>query len=110
MNQQFGHQPFFSGQQRSGVKDVTIDMETSAGIRGFFEGPYEPDYRVKKVVEGAENQYYKQKQQRSEFNDYLARQKYAEEVQQRLQSRTLVNNLEQARQETEMHTAQRLLD
>ena len=77
MNQQYvrgtEHQPFFSGNQKSAVRNVTIDMETSAGIRSFFEGPYEPDFRVRKVVEAAENTYYKQRQQREEFNDYHAR-------------------------------------
>ena len=41
---------FSAGGQKAHVHDITIDMTTSPGIRSFFEGAYEPDYRVRRVV------------------------------------------------------------
>ena len=49
---------FSMGGQKAPVRDITIDMTTSPGIRSFFEGAYEPDFRVRRVVQQAEDTYY----------------------------------------------------
>ena len=66
------------------VEEVTIDMNTAGNSRAFFEGPYEPDYRVKRVIEQAEDDYVQNKLRQEQLDEFYRKQEYEQRVQEAL--------------------------
>ena len=65
-------------------------MNTNNGnARAFFQGPYEPDYRVKRVVEQAEDEYYQNKMRKEQMDDFYRKQEHEKRVREALHEQTL---------------------
>ena len=53
------------------VEEIVIDMNAGNGAaQAFFQGPYEPDYRVKQVLEQTEDEFYQNKIRQKQLDDF----------------------------------------